>query len=266
MLTAILHGKAGRVELDGLPVSWRQLFRKREDLLTAVFFGRLPYLSDEAQEQILALLIGKTLAGEFGQLRDIRFWPKLDGTEGRKYVEPDVVLEFNEHLLLVEVKPPFGGSQSSQQWRNEIQSLQSNNDDEKNIVLLALGRNMPGWRTMAQKLEVEFEELNLRIFCREWHDLLSAISSMRNEAETRDARIYADWFEAFHLFGMITAIAPFSDLLPLCSSAEIFNESFAALQRWAPKAQNQHKTITYIDWTSLLPLVRELEQEEFQWT
>ena len=266
MLTAILHGKAGRVELNGLPVSWRQLFRKREDLLTAVLFGRLPYLSDQAQEQILALLIGKSLAGKLGQLIDIRFWPKLDGTEGRKYVEPDVVLEFKQHLLLVEVKPPFGGMQSSKQWRNEILSLQSNNDDEKNIVLLALGRNMPSWRAMANELEYEFEELNLLIFCREWHDLLSAISYKRNEAVTRDAHVYADWFEAFHLFGMITATEPFSDLLPLCRPAEIFNDSFAVLQQWAPKAKIQHRTIAHLDWTPLLPLVRDLEQEKFQWT
>lgn len=266
MLTAILHGKAGRVELDGVPISWRQLFRKREDLLTAVFFGRLPYLSDEAQERILTLLIGKTLVDEFGPLQGIRFWPKLDGPEGRKYVEPDVVLEFDEHLLLVEVKPPFGGPQSSQQWRNEVLSLQNDNDDEKSIVLLALGRNMPGWRAMVQKLEGEFEEFNLRVFCREWQDLLSGISPMRNEADARDARIFADWFEAFHLFGMITATAPFSDLLPLCSSAESLNESFAALLQWAPKAKPQHKTITRIDWTPLLPLVRELEKEELQWT
>lgn len=266
MLTAILHGKAGRVELDGQPISWRQLFRKREDLLTAVFFGRLPYLSDAAQEQILAMLIGKMAAEEFGQLRDIQFWPKLDGFDGRKYVEPDVVMEFDRHLLLVEVKPPFGGSQSSQQWRNEVQSLQSDNDDEKRIVLLALGRNMPGWRAMAQQLEDEFEELSLRVFCCEWRDLLTGISPMLNDAEVRDARIFNDWFEAFHLFGMVTATAPFSDLLPLCSSAERLSESFASLLEWGPKANTEHRNIPYIDWTSLLPIVRELEKEEFQWT
>ena len=45
MLSAILHGKAGRVEgADDEPRSYRDLFRASEDLLTATVLERLAYL------------------------------------------------------------------------------------------------------------------------------------------------------------------------------------------------------------------------------
>lgn len=46
MLQAVLHGKAGRVEQGDQSLRWRELFKHNEDLLTATFFGRPPYLSN----------------------------------------------------------------------------------------------------------------------------------------------------------------------------------------------------------------------------
>ncbi|MDE0565576.1 MULTISPECIES: hypothetical protein [Shewanella] len=42
MLQAIIHGKAGRIDGDkGQSISWREVFKGREDLMTAAVFGRV---------------------------------------------------------------------------------------------------------------------------------------------------------------------------------------------------------------------------------
>nr|WP_298138527.1 hypothetical protein [uncultured Pseudomonas sp.] len=265
MLTAILHGKAGRTELDGQVVSWRDVFRKREDLLTSVFFSRLPYLSDEAQQSVLALLIGEALANEFGALIDLEFWPKLDGLPDRRYVEPDVILSFEHHLLVIEVKPPFGGEQSRKQWQSQIQALQVHNGESKAIVLLALGRNMPAWRAEAEALESDFEEIGLRVFCREWHDLKRGLEALEDMFDARDARILKDWLEAFLLFGMPEPVQPFSDLLALLPALSSPSESIAALHVWSPVAPRRKPKQKIIDWLPLLELAQALEQEKIVW-
>lgn len=247
MLTAILHGKAGRVEIDGHPISWRDLFRKREDLLTAVLFGRLPYLSEAAHDAFLSLLVGNEISDQLGQLRDIQFWPKLNSCKERRYVEPDLIIEYNDHRLLIEVKPPFGGIQSLSQWREEVRALQQQDDDPKQVVLVALGRNQPEWRSLAIKLEKEFPSLSLHVVCKEWPELLNGVRPMLEQAETRDARIFQDWLEAFYLFGMMNDMAPFSELLPLCSSAPDPRTFLVTLLSWTTVKTSSNKGVRQTD-------------------
>ncbi len=77
MLKAILEGKAGKASVEGIAEaqSWREIFRKREDLLTAVFFSRLRYLSEDGEQKVLALLVGSQLAQTLGCIHEIIYWP-----------------------------------------------------------------------------------------------------------------------------------------------------------------------------------------------
>lgn len=267
MLTAILHGKAGRVEIDGRHLSWRTLFRKREDLLTSVLFGRLPYLSDGVHDAFLRALLGNEHRDDLGQLIDIQFWPRLSESDGRRYVEPDVLIEYQYHRLLIEVKPPFGGMQTSKQWRAEVQALHRQNDEPKQIILLALGRNHLKWRSSADKLEREFSSIALRVVCLNWPEFLRRLGLIRDLADSRDERVFQDWFEAFRLFGMVSDTMPFSDLLPLCNEGDSFRKQLGLVQSWTGIKKIPTRGANAQDWAALLPIAQLLEKEELvQWT
>lgn len=263
MLTAILHGKAGCIDIGGRSISWRSLFRKREDLLTSVLFGRMPYLSSRTHDAFLSALLGQELAGGLGQLRDIQFWPRLGEAEGRRYVEPDVLIEYLSHRLLIEVKPPFGGIQTLGQWRAEVRALHRQGYEPKNIILLALGRNQSEWQGLANKLEHEFSATALRVVCLEWPELLRRLNLIRDLADIRDERIFQDWFEAFRLFGMVKDTAPFSDLLALCEASQDLSSHFEFIRCWTitETIPTQTPSASTYDWGSLLPLARTLEKE-----
>lgn len=223
MLKAILNGKAGRVNIgDDLDQSWQEVFRRREDLLTAAFFGRIRYLSLNGERNVLSLLTPPSLKTHPGAIEDISFWPKLTGIPNRNFVEPDVLIRCENALLLIEVKPPFGGQQLTQQWENEIKSLvlQTHKDNAewdvpKHIYFVALGNNAPNWRDVAKELQEEYTDYGLIVHAMEWAAINHGIAQLLDVEEGRDRMVYSDWLEAFALFGLVERPLPFSDLLPL---------------------------------------------------
>ena len=263
MLTAILHGKAGRVELDDQVLSWREVFREREDLLTSVFFGRLHYLSDDTQARALTLLVGPELSNSLGLLQEIEFWPRLKGVKGRQYVEPDVILHYPDHMLLVEVKPPFGGSQNKDQWLQEVQALNLHNNDEKSIILLALGRNVPTWQEEVGALEKVFANIGLRVVTQEWQALSDGLRSLAGVDDPRDDRVIKDWLGAFSLFGLTERVLPFSRLLTCCMPTSP-GVGLALLQRWAAPSRIEISP-READWGPLVSLAATLEKDSMAW-
>lgn len=209
MLTAIAKGKAGRITFPGIEasVSWREVFRCSEDLLTAVFFGRLRYLSDNGITSVLGVLIGQEAADSLGELHDVEFWPHLTGLKDRSWVEPDVLLHFESGLVLVEVKPPFGGDQYLEQWQAEVHSLVAEcRDGERSapevVHFLALGRN--NW-TAGEHEPDDFDTegcFELLIHTLEWETILAAIPNWASDCSRADAAVFEDWMRAFELFGL----------------------------------------------------------------
>ncbi|WP_052469081.1 hypothetical protein [Pseudomonas massiliensis] len=261
MLTALLHGKAGRVEIEGKAVAWRELFRKREDLLTGVLFGRLPYLTADAHNAFLSLLLGGEIASELGTLQTIEFWPKLHSGKHRGFVEPDVLINYPKHRVMVEVKPPHAGVQRLEQWRAEVRALELEEDVASPIVLLALGRNPNHSSEMVAALQLEFSDARLRVVCREWWEVMRGLGAMMANACIQDSRIIQDWLDAFGLFGMANERAPFGDLFSHLSPVEDLSDSFDVLTHWRSTISCKNAA-RVIDWQSLMPLVQAFKSDE----
>lgn len=214
MLTAILKGKAGRINIDGQDQSWRDVFRQREDLLTAAFFSRILYLSSTNLQKIIATLIGIENAQVLPKLTGYEFWPKF-GLNASSYVEPDVVLEFDTTAILIEVKPPFGGTQYSEQWHKEIKAFINDESKFKRLHFVALGRNTIATKNHEMVYKETFEEIDLEIHTPEWKEVVSITNELLNLADGGEYIILKDIYSAFNLFGMVKRNLEFEEIRPL---------------------------------------------------
>lgn len=243
MLKAILHSKAGRINLPGekSQVSWREVFKYREDLLTAVFFGRLRYLSPQTANSVMALLVGVDAAAKLGDFQRLEMWRQVDGTDGRVWVEPDVEIRFSNALVVVEVKPPFGGNQCIDQWRAQIRAIaeemKNTDDPPPNFHYVALGKNTfnassyaPAYFGVADIIEPTIHQV-------EWDRIAQALPKLHANATAPDSAVLDDWAAAFVLFGMAAPI-PFK---------------WGNLIEWSKNNLLSHKPMPWHIWPAPVP-------------
>ena len=218
MLHAVLNNKTGP--------------SLREDLLTAAFFGRLRYLSDEAQTAVMRCLLGEA-ALQLGPLQDLSFWPRYALPRGsdQQQVEPDLVMHFDAATVLVEVKPPQHGSQSIHQWTNELNgALQAGL--RAPIHLLALGGNTPGNTALFDASRWPCE---LQLHTREWQDLPGPIAALRaNTALRSDQAVLGDWLALLALHGLRSSVR--IELPPLAQFIDRHRQELNGLPQWLRSA------------------------------
>lgn len=228
MLTAITEGKAGRISIPGSEnsISWREVFRRSEDLLTAVFFGRLRFLSDESVRLVMALLIGQEAANNLGQFEETEFWPHLRGLQDRSWVEPDILLHFENATLIVEVKPPFGGAQYLEQWQAEVHSFVAEcangaREAPEVVHFVALGQNScPSGSQPTAEFDTQ-DYFKLWVHAQEWESIVDALPGWRAECSRADAAVFEDWSNAFELFELYERKVPLT-----WSDLTVFNQAF----------------------------------------
>lgn len=231
MLQAILHGKADRIEQDGESISWRDAFKRREDLLTAVFFGRVPYLSDSALGALLRFLLGDDNPIDPSTFNQLELWPHLKWpNEDRSFVEPDVLLRFTNALVVIEVKPPFGGDQHQDQWKDQVDAVDSNTETEDityidGLYYVALGRTSDTPLTR-EELPERFRQMTLR----EWEPLRRFLQTAPEfDSRRQDKAIREEWMRAFELFGMAPVVPDWQPLLNYAWNLHLSRPDFSFL-------------------------------------
>ncbi|MFQ6371534.1 hypothetical protein [Shewanella sp. YIC-542] len=219
MLQAILHGKAGRIDGDkGQSISWREVFKGREDLMTAAVFGRFAYLSAPVQATLMQRWLRVTEPA-FDDFEKIDFWPsyQLVSNDQKRRVEPDVVLNFASATVILEIKPPNGGDQDIDQWRREVESfLLSGERSQLPLYFLAIGRipNKLVLGNWAQQLSKKLDGINAVVWQRVVNDLLELDNGkLACEPNTQDKRIIADILQTAGLYQLRTQFYSWETLL-----------------------------------------------------
>ena len=219
MLHAITQNKTGRIEVNGKKVSIRQLFREREDMLTATIFSRLPYLSRSALHQLFSALIPSTNLS-FENLSEVELWPRFS-LEGHKQnlVEPDVLLNFDWGTLVVEVKRPKDGVQSDEQWYRELACL-PDEYTEGEVLLLALGGDSKHNQRMITKLNKKLVSIDFpfqpSLFEMNWKSFGRIINNIMPkdnlELLPTDMAVFKDFLLALDLYRVNYRQIDMSDL------------------------------------------------------
>ncbi|WP_282115041.1 hypothetical protein [Pseudoalteromonas arctica] len=208
MLMAILNNKAGRIEnAQGDAVSWREIFKAYEDLLTSTFFERFSYLDQMSQITILAKCFDikdkLDLSGTLGELEKIEYWPRFTLiNDQQSLVEPDVILCFEKVNILIEVKPPSGGEQYFEQWSREVKGLLNSNFRHKPLYFLALGGVSKGeFNQQLERLENDFKVLKYAA-AKNWHELVPMLKELFVTSELREQRVVKDMIAALGLYNV----------------------------------------------------------------
>jgi len=255
MLQAIIHGKAAKVSDEkGVSHKWSSVFKTREDLLTAAFFGRLPYLSDNSIHFLIQRMLsrGAIVGGlSLGKFKKVEFWPRLKSKDpNRKSVEPDLLIYFEDLIVLVEVKPPHM-PQSYDQWHRELGALSLKT--KKTVHFLALGGRFENWQKYAKKLQNSFH-VSVSV-CR-WREVVNYLSELdkfvspdsSNLHSATDHRVIVDQLKALELHGIHKPAKPFADLNGMML---VTDENLLAA--WKAPDLSAHK-LSLIDWSDLIQM------------
>lgn len=233
MLHAIVHSKAGRIEIEGASIPVREIYKGREDMLTAAVFARLSYLNPEVRNQCFTACLPNS-RHLFDSLVKVEYWPSLS-SKIQTRVEPDVVLHFDWGIMVVEVKRPQDGWHTAEQWSTELDAVKETHHG-KTLMLLALGGNEYANQIELKRLKAMMASDNKpdhEYHALTWPELATELGQLQSSVSTSDQRIIADIFAALKLYGVDPAARPPLDTLSSRLPSRKAIQSLAILQQWS---------------------------------
>jgi len=209
MFKAIVNGKYRGLDdskINSESSQWSEIYKGAEDFETAAIFTRLSYLPPE---HFWAILQQSFLPVDFifpnyaGNLHSIDFWPRFDDpTDSGDWVEPDILVGFEEISIIFEIKRgDQGNPQTSEQLIREWSAVKNVDDNfsKNDMCLFSLG-GMTASNQELLKSETGKDLEGFRFATSSWRTLAKTIRNYRIPSNPQADRILKDLIEilAFH--------------------------------------------------------------------
>lgn len=199
-----------------------------EDSLTSSVFDGLKYLPTDIFYSILKnSLYQDKLPKYSGELLDIIFWDKWNAkeTSNVNFVEPDLLLKFEDFDVIIEAKRFDVFQQSQEQMENEIIAYHNVFDGDKDLYFVQLG----GLHSTDEESDYCFKDRKIKIVKTDWSRLLHEIIKKRMVLESASisqtqayCRILDDVRKAFEMHNFYE-MKWMKDIVPVTISEIKFN-------------------------------------------
>lgn len=220
MLRAILGNKSGRISVGGESISVREVYKDREDMLTAAIISRISYLSDKALTNLFQSIFTNSPL-DFSVLKEVEFWPNFSSSIQNR-VEPDVILHFDWGVMIIEAKRPHDSQQYAEQWIKELESLPSSYR-EGEIYFLSLGgsaANNAAELARFSNLKDSYKDISIPLTTfmtyQTWEGLIDYLQCSKDsgDLDRSDNYVISDMIEALDLYHVHANIHSLSSLKP----------------------------------------------------
>lgn len=136
-------------------------------------------------------------------LKDVRFWPHLKGIEGTdhsRFVEPDVIFQFDNVDVIIEAKRNDSNPQDPKQWDSELEAYKKEGypSEKKKVYLIAVDGNSG---------KNGKNEENEDVYQTSWCRLCSAVNNRKNKGRIIDLML-----KTFEVLG-IKSYSPLSNFI-----------------------------------------------------